>query len=58
MPSLIVNLFGKLLFHKSTIRTLGPFAATTLVQCNNALSNAEFFTANSMVVFAIVASIG
>ena len=45
-------------FHKSAIRTLGPFAAATLVQCNNAFGNAKFFSANSMVVLAVVTSIG
>jgi hypothetical protein len=58
MPSLIVDLFGKLLFHKSTIRTLGPLAAATLVQCDDAFGNAKFFAANSMVVLAIVTGIG
>jgi hypothetical protein len=47
-----------MLFHKSTIRTLGPLAATTLVQCNDAFGYAKFLTANSMVVFAIITGIG
>jgi len=57
MPSLIVMFFGKLLFHKSAIRTLGPLAATTPVQCNDAFGNAKLLTAKSMVVFAVVAGI-
>ena len=57
MPSLIINLFGKMLFHKSAIRTLGPLAAATLVQCNNAFGNAKFLAAKSMIVFAIVTGI-
>lgn len=43
-----------MLFHKSAIGTLGPLAAATLVQRDNAFCYVELFTAKPMVVFAIV----
>jgi len=58
MPSLIVSFLGKMLFHKSAIRTLGPLSATTLVQRDNTFCYAKLFTAETVVVLAVISGIG
>ena len=58
MPSLVIDFFGKMLFHKSAIRTPGPLAAATLVQRDNTFCYAKLFTAKAMVVLAVITGIG
>ena len=58
VPSLIVNIFWKLLFHKSAIRTFRPFTATALVESYHALVYAKFFMAEPVIMFAVITGIG
>jgi hypothetical protein len=58
MSSLVKNLLGKMLFHKPAIRTPGPLAAAMLVQRDNSFFYAKLFTAEPMIVLAVITGIG
>lgn len=47
-----------MLFHKSAIRTFGPFTTTTLIKCYDTLTYAKFFMAKPVIVFAVITCIG